>query len=131
MGEMVKAYHRKIDRVDAVTLTAGNAEEVTRWCGGKIDEEVKPGDPTDVRIRVLVPNIDGNKWANLGDFIVLGSDGRFRVVKSKEFLAEYESPTRGVADGGGGVDMSDAMPRVSLPAFKPLQHNPMEGYRRG
>lgn len=93
---IIDTYTRIPNRVQAVQLTPENVEDVANWCGGKVDRIEKPGDPSDVRIQLFVPNISGLLTADVSrkPFIVKESDGRFWIRDANAFLGEYEKPTR-------------------------------------
>lgn len=84
----MELYNRKPHSLEAIMLTAANAEVVTKWCGGDLSEERDRG--VDVYAELKVPNVTGSHKAHIGDMIVKGSDGRFTVEKSEAFFTEYE-----------------------------------------
>lgn len=101
-------YRHKSTPVEAVQLTRKNVNEVAKWCGGKVVERVKPGDPSDVYIALDLPSTgepiraetfhwsthDGRKY-NGGEYVVRDDNGAFHAVSPVDFEAEYEIPKRG------------------------------------
>lgn len=86
-----KQYSTKPSRVEAALLTDANIEQVAIWCGGRISREEKPGDPTDVAVRLHVPSLERHPpVACLGDYLVRDIDtGEFVVRSAVEFEADH------------------------------------------
>lgn len=87
---VVKEYRRKPDPFQAVKVTPENVEAVAKWCGGEYSEDAKPGDPSDVAIKLKVPNVDGAKTVGNNGYVIKHANGRFYTCDSNSFLNEYE-----------------------------------------
>lgn len=96
-------YRKKPVEIEALQLTRENVAEVARWCGGRVVEEAKPGDPTDVYIALDIPTLEGtmrgetlhsSTWNGRryigGDFIIRGVQGEFYPCKPDIFEQTYE-----------------------------------------
>ena len=105
MSEPMK-FRKKPVEIEAMQLTRDNAQEVARWCGGRVVELVKPSDPTDVYIALSIPTLEGAMRAETfhqstwngreytgGDWIIRGVQGEFYQCKPDIFEATYE-PTK-------------------------------------
>lgn len=100
-----KKYRKKPVIIEAMILTRDNIHEVARWCGGRVVEKVKPGDPTDVYIGLDIPTLEGVMRAETfdssgqgyehGDYVIHGVKGEFYPCKPDIFEKTYERPTRG------------------------------------
>ena len=100
---MMKTYRKKPVEIQAWQLTRENVYEVAKWCGGRVVQEAKPGDPTDVYIGLDIPTLegvmraetfapetwDGSKYSG-GDFIIKGVNGEFYSCKYSIFWKTYE-----------------------------------------
>ncbi len=100
---MMKNYRKKPVEIQAWQLTRDNVYEVAKWCGGRVVQQAKPGDPTDVYIGLDIPTLegvmraetfateewDGHKY-NGGDFVIRGVDGEFYSCKYSIFWKTYE-----------------------------------------
>lgn len=97
-------YRKKPVVIEAMQLTRENAHDVARWCGGRVIEEAKPGDPTDVYIAVDIPTLEGvmraeafhhSTWDGTqytgGDYIIRGVQGEFYPCKPDIFTATYRN----------------------------------------
>lgn len=79
--------------VEAYQLTESSrvAESIAVWCGGEVLKEPKPGDPTDVSIRVKIPGLDGPLIAVAREWVVRDDKtGRFSVWSNERFSSEYQ-----------------------------------------
>lgn len=114
---------RKPEPVEARKFNRQTAENVAKWCGGDINEDVKPSDPSDIRVILRVPNLQAQNGfivANVGDYVAKTESGRFIVYKGDDFEREYQPRQGGAVRGSISVDnrMSDAHPQGILsPAF--------------
>ena len=92
----VKHYRKKAVHVKAMHFaSAKDAFDIALWCGGRVREERKTSDPTDIAIIIDIPTLDGPMQAFLGDYVVRGENGGFYSCKGPIFLANYESALRG------------------------------------
>lgn len=99
----MKTYRKKPVEIQAWQLTRENVAEVAKWCGGRVVEIAKPGDPTDVYIGLDIPTLegvmraetfhrstwDGSKY-NGGDFVIKGVQGEFYSCRTDIFQETYE-----------------------------------------
>lgn len=92
-NNMPDRYVRPPQPVEAYQLTASSsaAESIAAWCGGEVLKETKPGDPTDVSIRVKIPGLDGPLIAVAREWVVRDDKtGRFSVWSNEQFSSEYQ-----------------------------------------
>ena len=90
-----KKYRKRPVVIEAMILTRDNVHEVARWCGGRVVEKVKPGDPTDVYIGLDIPTLEGVMRAETSDYVIRGVNGEFYPCKPDIFEKTYERPMRG------------------------------------
>lgn len=91
---MYKQYRKKPVVIEAMHLTRENVREVARWCGGRVFEDAKASDPTDVYVALDIPTLEGTMRAEThggGDFIIRGVQGEFYPCKPDIFEATYEA----------------------------------------
>lgn len=74
-------------RFDETTI----AEDLARWCDGRLDEKAVPENPTDLTTIIWVPGVDGPVAARIGDWIVLLRDGHYAVYTHEAFNAKFEA----------------------------------------
>lgn len=92
-------YREKPITVEAVALTRKNVREVAAWCGGRVIEEGKSSDPSDIYLGLDIPTLEGVIRAETmdssgqyphGDWIIKGVNGEFYIRKPHIFAATYE-----------------------------------------
>lgn len=96
-------YRKKPVVVDAVQVTRENVADVAAWCGGRVIEIAKPGNPSDVYIALDIPTLEGVMRANTfhystwdgqryqgGDYVLEGVRGEFYPIKPDIFRETYE-----------------------------------------
>ena len=66
--------------IEAVQLTRANLLDVANWCGGQARTSG----------RVLIPTLEGEMQADLGDWIIRGVADEFYPCKPDIFAATYE-----------------------------------------
>ena len=77
--------------IEAVQLTADNADEVSKWSGNSpIVVEHDALDHSKTQPGLNVGTFDGNRRASVGDFIVKDLLGEFHVRQQGDFLSKYE-----------------------------------------
>lgn len=100
-------YRKKPIVIDAVQVTRENVADVAKWCGGRVIEVEKPGDPTDVYVALDIPTLegvmraetfhestwDGRKYLG-GDYVIKGVQGEFYPCKPDIFEATYEKENK-------------------------------------
>ena len=100
---MAERYRKKPVEIEAMQLTRENVAEVAAWCGGRVVEDPKPSDPTDVYVALDIPTLEGvmraetfhsSTWDGRryrgGDFVIRGVQGEFYPCKPDIFDATYE-----------------------------------------
>lgn len=92
-------FRKKPVIIEAMLLTRSNVHEVARWCGGRVIEEAKSSDPSDVYIAVDIPTLEGVMRAETmdvsgryphGDAVIHGINGEFYPCKPDIFDKTYE-----------------------------------------
>lgn len=83
-------YRKKPVVIEAAHLTREGAHEVATWCGGRVVEEAKASDPTDVYLGLDIPTLEGIMRASVGDYVIRGVQGEFYPCKPDIFAATYE-----------------------------------------
>ena len=68
-----------------------STDDVTHWCGGRYDYEVKTSDHTDKAEWISIPTLEGVMRADVGDWIIRGVAGEFYPCKPDIFAATYEA----------------------------------------
>ena len=93
-------YRKKPVIIEAVALTPKNVREVAAWCGGRVVEEVKPSDPSDVYLALDIPTLEGVMRGETmdpsgryphGDWIIKGARGEFYPIEDSIFRETYEA----------------------------------------
>lgn len=87
---MIKAYRKKPVVIEAVEVLITNLSDAARWCDGKRMEEAKASDHADVARWIVIPTLEGNMKAQMGDYIIKGVQGEFYPCKPDIFKATYE-----------------------------------------
>ena len=82
---MIKKYRKKPVVVEAMIFTGSNANEVDQWINGA-DAELNWGKCDFWRIETL----EGDMYAQIGDYIIKGVEGEFYPCKPGIFEATYE-----------------------------------------
>jgi hypothetical protein len=90
MGDKIKIFRKKPVEIQAIPLTAENAEYVARWCNGVVVKYESVDDPTDVTVTLDIPTLEGVMRGEVGDFIIKGLKGEFYPCKSDIFVESYD-----------------------------------------
>ena len=94
-----KQFRKKPVIIEAVALTRENVHAVATWCGGRVVEEGKASDPSDVYLALDIPTLEGVMRGETmdpsgryphGDWIIKGVGGEFYPCKPDIFAATYE-----------------------------------------
>lgn len=85
---MPDRYKKKPVKIDAELFTGDNGEEIAFWCGGSY--ETAPSSPTSESQWIMIPTLEGNMKASLGDYIIKGVKGEFYPCKPDIFAASYD-----------------------------------------
>ena len=83
-------YRKKPVVIEARQFLKGNGVDLAGWCGGIYDTIEKPSDHSDVAHYIVIPTIEGNTTASIGDWIIRGVKGEFYPCKPDIFAATYE-----------------------------------------
>lgn len=84
---MVKRYRKKPVEVLAMEWTGKNKVDIQRFVGRYLDLTTRG---------LVIPTLEGNHFASVGDFIIQGVKGEFYPCKPDIFWKTYEE-----ADGNG------------------------------
>ncbi|MCP3683907.1 MAG: hypothetical protein GY861_14585 [bacterium] len=78
-------YRKKPIVIDAVQWNGNNVDEVCDFMEG-VDVEFKTSNP----MMVVIPTLEGDMLASVGDFIIKGVKGEFYPCKPDIFEQTYE-----------------------------------------
>jgi hypothetical protein len=78
-------FRKKPVVIEAQQLTESNALGIADWSGGTIYQSLPNRD-----LAVLIPTLEGNMRADVGDFVICGVQGEFYPCKPDIFEATYE-----------------------------------------
>ena len=93
-------YRKKPVTIEAVALTRNNVHDVAAWCGGRVIEEGKASDPSDVYLALDIPTLEGIMRGETmdpsglyphGDWIIKGINGEFYPIEASIFRETYEA----------------------------------------
>ena len=104
-GTTMTATHRKRPvEIEARQVTRENASDIAAWCGGRVIQTAKPGDPDDIYVALEIPTLEGimraetthpSTWDGArytgGDWIIRGVQGEFYPCKPDIFEQTYEA----------------------------------------
>lgn len=101
---------------DAVKVTAYNAFDVAKWCGGTLTRmHVQPGEP--IAVEIDVPESPGYAVAKIDDYIVRTEYGAFGVyapsVFKKAFSYVAQSGEKSAGDGTEGTEGPETLRNVA------------------
>ena len=83
-------YRKKPVVIEAYRLLPESADWLATWCGGRVNRDTKPSDPTDESITLSIPTLEGVMTAQEGDFVIKGVKGEFYPIKESIFRETYE-----------------------------------------
>lgn len=83
-------FRKKPVVIEAMQLTRENVTDVALWCGGRVYEEGKASDRTDVYLALDIPTLEGTMRGQVGDFVIRGVQGEFYPCKPDIFEQTYE-----------------------------------------
>ena len=63
-------------------------EDLAAWCGGELVFS-SDGLSGEAHPSIMVPTVDGSQRAELGDWIVQGSEGDFSAISAEDFAARH------------------------------------------
>lgn len=83
-----KLYTKKPLSIEAIQLDNTNCNVVAKWCNGRVRYRdvsvIKPD-----LIGIIIPTLEGDMSADLGDYIIKGIKGEFYPCKPDIFEASY------------------------------------------
>lgn len=80
-------FRKKPVVIEAREVTWEDLPHIAEWCKGWIDADE---DREDADQYLLIPTMEGEMRANLGDWIIRGVKGEFYPCKPDIFAATYE-----------------------------------------
>jgi hypothetical protein len=80
----VSRYRKKPVVIEAVQFTGDNALAIVKWMGARYVSTGVDGD------RLIIPTLEGDMTASLGDWVIKGVQGEFYPCKPSIFEATYE-----------------------------------------
>ncbi len=85
---MADLYRKKPVTVEVMgPITTDSIQEIAIWCNGFI---TSTNPFCDGGIAIVIPTLEGNMDATLGDFIIRGVQGEFYPCKPDIFAQTYE-----------------------------------------
>jgi len=94
---MIKRFRKKPVIIEAVQFTYDNLEELSEFCKEffTIDNPIKSGYVQKEEFKapyaeLVIPTLEGNMTAKLGDWIIKGVNGEFYPCKPDIFKKTYE-----------------------------------------
>ena len=87
---MPELFRKRPVVIQAEKLSKDNAEELARWCGGRVVEEQDALDRSTTYVGVNIPTLEGVMRASEGDYIVKGVEGEFYPCKPGIFESTYD-----------------------------------------
>lgn len=94
----VKTYLLKPNNVEAVLLQPGNMDCAAKWSGGTVLRVANPAETSDVYMAMKYATLDGVKQAEVGDYLLRDTDGRFETMKKSEFEEKYKERGQRIKD---------------------------------
>lgn len=80
-------YRKKPVVIEAIQFTNDNLEEIEAF----IDTQIAVGLNTNGSVtRIIIPTLEGNMIATIGDYIIRGIKGEYYPCKSDIFESTYE-----------------------------------------
>lgn len=79
--------------VEAVRLTEDNVENIAKWCGGELVEEIDPEHPDETQLGINFQTPNGMKRASLHMYVVK-FERSFFVSHNRKFETVYEPVNR-------------------------------------
>ena len=84
--------------VEALKVTAQDAKQISRWCGGEVVTEINPIDKSIRFSKVGIPTLKGVEWALDGDYVVKWPGSGFTMMSKSEFEWFFEPAKAEVID---------------------------------
>ena len=76
-------YRKKPVVIEAIQFIGSNDRECIKFCANIID-------PEDTKPSLIIPTLEGNMTASIGDYIIKGVNGEFYPCKPDIFEKTYE-----------------------------------------
>lgn len=84
-------FRKKPVVIEARQLVREDGPDLADWCGGKWLSLYGRGDRGEDISHIVIPTLEGDHRADLGDFIIKGVKGEFYPCKPDIFDATYEA----------------------------------------
>lgn len=84
-------FRKRPVEIEARQLERSNAPELAAWSGGLWRSLYGRGDRGEDLSHVVIPTLEGDHRADLGDFIIRGVKGEFYPCKPEIFAMTYEA----------------------------------------
>ena len=83
-------FRKKPVVIEARELTRESGPDLAKWSGGRWLSLYGRGDRGEDISHVVIPTLEGDHRADLGDFIIQGVKGEFYPCKPDIFAATYD-----------------------------------------
>lgn len=83
-SNMIKKYKKKPVIIEAVQWTGENLSEIDKFTQAKVKNH---------GLVLIIPTLEGDMYASLGDYIIKGVNGEFYPCKPGIFAKTYEEVT--------------------------------------
>lgn len=88
-------FRKKPVEIEARQFNGDNADEIIMWINRPYDDEcdgayLVPGGPFAGKDALIIPTLEGDHRADIGDFIIQGVQGEFYPCKPDIFAATYD-----------------------------------------
>lgn len=81
---MIKKYRKKPVIIEAILWTGKNLSEIDEFTESKVKNH---------ELVLIIPTLEGDMYAHLGDYIIKGVNGEFYPCKPDIFAKTYEEVT--------------------------------------
>lgn len=81
---MIKKYKKKPVIIEAIQWTGENLSEIDKFTQAKVKNH---------GLVLIIPTLEGDMYASLGDYIIKGVNGEFYPCKPGIFAKTYEEVT--------------------------------------
>lgn len=83
-SNMIKKYKKKPVIIEAIQWTGENLSEIDKFTQAKVKNH---------GLVLIIPTLEGDMYASLGDYIIKGVNGEFYPCKPSIFAKTYEEVT--------------------------------------
>ncbi len=83
-SNMIKKYKKKLVIIEAIRWTGENLSEIDKFTQAKVKNH---------GLVLIIPTLEGDMYASLGDYIIKGVNGEFYPCKPGIFTKTYEEVT--------------------------------------